>query len=1367
MLTSNIAVKGMNTDVLEKFQEEGTYRFALNAVLETSDGDIRGISNETGNTYCAINFPTTKKIIGHALTDTDDIILFLFDPLTLRPAHEIGSYNPNSCLYTSIAKGECLNFKLENQINAIFRVKDGCTKYLYFTDNLNPYRVVNLSDTKDWVSNGNIISCSKIKYSRDFKVPKVSGTNAGIYKTGVSDTGGSLPYGTYSFAVRLIDYDGNPTDWLNFTRYFPIGYGSQENLLDHKTYHAYTAGANVKEEIGYKPISNKSISLDVSNLDTEFKQYQVAVIKRTSISGAISGVDILEPKYILNPSNLPTITDSFVYTGNDSEINTQSSIEALFAETVKLDRVASHTQADNRLFVGGVKQTPKDYKGFQRHASSIKTQYATDPTGFPNEESKNASGYQEFSGFMHDEVYSFGIVYIFKDGEHSPVFHIPGRPKDITTAALARNPHIVDANPLDSHTLVGDANIIEPTINKRWQVYNTFTRDALDVTGYMGYYEVSNTYPTYNNTCDTHADGYWGRDFTGALVTGNIRHHRMPDFSAKPDTEIFYHRTCGVRFTMANDYPSSDIVGHYYVTGDRSGGDKTILDAGVINGPNGAGILNIELFQRIGISFTPNKDYIYLSNKTQFLEELPTGSYIKVQHNLPTQSFVQNYATATDVLRYGKTISPAVTSKIFVNGVPTNTNLANFNYKLLDSKLILKNNKYLDPQVPGSGLPGTTGDTVNTINGLNIKNDSNSINFGVLSLDRDIVDYGDTRILRASIKTLKDVFVNLYSIRYKKTSNNFVTKQTGTTLVTSIFAGDIISTTTMYAENKAYEATAGDIGMRYNAMSFLTESEINTSFVLSDDKYDGQYSIYKGGYTIENASADNLLEYLSSKLYKEGDAIGYHYETSIRSKAYDYYQPDKIYLSLPPDYDICSKCFDEDFPNRIYYSEPDTQEATQDFYRTIRPNNYKDLDGYIGRITDMFTFRDNLYVLTTNSCVYLPYRPQSIQTNEGGLYIGTGEVLSLPPKQLKTTDYAFGGTSHFKSRVLTEYGALYVDDISARPFLLNEGLSDLSLAGMRNFFQEEGYLTLVKQFNSKGITFPNYSTSSPIGVGYITTYEPRFKRAIIHKKDFKITDNYINLFASGTNITTINTLWWDGVRFVYNNELGVRSYPVLTDPLFFENKSFTVSYSFITNSFVSFHSYLPEYMFNNYRNIFSNSLYKHEGDYQRFYGRKYDFIVDYINVLNPKEIKTFSHVSIRNRTYYNGFKDTTFDRALIYNSHQTSGVMYLDKDKAFDLSPANLYTPIKTADDTYRISGIRDNTVSNANPIWDSSWNIKQFSYYIDKMPNIANIDINQSLFTRQRFKDYYLGLRLFYNPVKNEKIVVDIIDTEYSNRNR
>jgi len=48
-LTSNTFSRGMNQDIHPKFQPEGTYRMALNAIIESSDGDLSTITNELGN----------------------------------------------------------------------------------------------------------------------------------------------------------------------------------------------------------------------------------------------------------------------------------------------------------------------------------------------------------------------------------------------------------------------------------------------------------------------------------------------------------------------------------------------------------------------------------------------------------------------------------------------------------------------------------------------------------------------------------------------------------------------------------------------------------------------------------------------------------------------------------------------------------------------------------------------------------------------------------------------------------------------------------------------------------------------------------------------------------------------------------------------------------------------------------------------------------------------------------------------------------------------------------------------------------------------------------------------------------------------
>ena len=136
-----VFTKGMNQDVLPKFQEEGTYRFALNAVLETELDGSQYIANEESNTLCAINTPNAKVLIGSALTNTDETVLFYFDP---AGDHEIGIINPDTCAYTQVIHGECLNFSDAKPINALVKIRNGCDRVVYFTDNYNKYRVLNL-----------------------------------------------------------------------------------------------------------------------------------------------------------------------------------------------------------------------------------------------------------------------------------------------------------------------------------------------------------------------------------------------------------------------------------------------------------------------------------------------------------------------------------------------------------------------------------------------------------------------------------------------------------------------------------------------------------------------------------------------------------------------------------------------------------------------------------------------------------------------------------------------------------------------------------------------------------------------------------------------------------------------------------------------------------------------------------------------------------------------------------------------------------------------------------------------------------------------------------------------------------------------
>ena len=86
-------------------------------------------------------------------------------------------------------------------------------------------------------------------------------------------------------------------------------------------------------------------------------------------------------------------------------------------------------------------------------------------------------------------------------------------------------------------------------------------------------------------------------------------------------------------------------------------------------------------------------------------------------------------------------------------------------------------------------------------------------------------------------------------------------------------------------------------------------------------------------------------------------------------------------------------------------------------------------------------------------------------------------------------------------------------------------------------------------------------------------------------------------------------------------------------------------------------------------------------------------------------------------------------------------------------------------DNKWRINDLRDYTIDNTQPVWSNSWIDISSDYWIDKIPN--NIDYSKPLFNIKRFRDYYLGVRLFTNNSNNYKFNTDIIQTYTANRIR
>ena len=583
-LASNIPAMGMNQDAHPKFQPQGTYRSALNAVLESVSGDVPSMSNEIGNIEVAEGYPASKKIIGHRLLDDGTTVVFLFDPSTSRPSHEIGFFDPQKKTYTTYKAAECLNFSADHYINPIYRLKNGCERVVYFTDNYNTYRVINLDRPEYYGPGTSLTSCDKLKYSRDIYQP--------TFQLEVLPSGGEILPGTLFFGIRFLDESFNPSDWTLLSHSVPI-IADTESATQPMFYNGATANSS---EVGYSTTS-KAVQVTVTDVDTRYIYAQLAVVKYQASSGALSGIDVLAPVPIEQTGG-PLTTISYLYTGSVSQVTEQTSLDEILSSRLRIDRVGTHEQKDGRLFPANITQTVKDYSSFQRHASSIEVQWEESSTVVFDKEgtsdsygfSKTVDFYNGAGHFMADEVYALGIVYVWNDGEVSPAFPIPGRPMfDNSDDSFGLNPYIsTNKDEWDSYDVTGDPNIYNDGKTLRWQVYNTCT-EANPTNRYMGYYETSTTYPDIE-ICDDHPDGYWGRDWTGALIVPGvtkIRHHKMPMRpavdAADPDFPMIRNTNFGIKFIMTDEYPHEDIIGHYYVYGDRTN-DKTILDKGTFGG---------------------------------------------------------------------------------------------------------------------------------------------------------------------------------------------------------------------------------------------------------------------------------------------------------------------------------------------------------------------------------------------------------------------------------------------------------------------------------------------------------------------------------------------------------------------------------------------------------------------------------------------------------------------------------------------------------------------------------------------------------------------------------------------------------------
>ena len=274
---------------------------------------------------------------------------------------------------------------------------------------------------------------------------------------------------------------------------------------------------------------------------------------------------------------------------------------------------------------------------------------------------------------------------------------------------------------------------------------------------------------------------------------------------------------------------------------------------------------------------------------------------------------------------------------------------------------------------------------------------------------------------------------------------------------------------------------------------------------------------------------------------------------------------ENTFTHLPPDWD--GKLCYTHYPFRAIYS--DSQNTDSDnrvnswlTYRALSyfdfPQNYGaliSLDGIqnraiLARFENKSLMYDNLLTIDTSN-------PQAA-------YVGNPNMFrKSPPIDFAETDLGYVGSQN-KLFLKIPNGQLTIDAKRGQVFLIRgtqvEELSKFG-SGMNRFFTDHLAFEILRYF-------PNVDTDNHFnGVGLHVVYDSKFDRLIITKLDYIPLDNDIKY-------DSINREYYINENI---NGLIIKTIINLKDPDYFCNKSWTLSFNMITNSWISFHSYIPNF----------------------------------------------------------------------------------------------------------------------------------------------------------------------------------------------
>jgi hypothetical protein len=475
---------------------------------------------------------------------------------------------------------------------------------------------------------------------------------------------------------------------------------------------------------------------------------------------------------------------------------------------------------------------------------------------------------------------------------------------------------------------------------------------------------------------------------------------------------------------------------------------------------------------------------------------------------------------------------------------------------------------------------------------------------------------------------------------------------------------------------------------------FYVESEVNLAYRDWEDDFTRRH--------YDPQRYTDLSMMFRSDIIKSGNYYKYDYSLSIN----------KLFNSqitwgelLPRDYDpnVAAECYTYR-PNRVIYSLQQQDNSKEDNWRVFLANNYRDFPNRVTVIKSI-NATGALFMMNDRS-------PQVFLGEEQLKMDGTGAVISIGDGNLFNQNgqlrsivnadrsYEYGSCQSKFAHIGTVYGVFWISQNQGKVFQYSGNINEISRDGMKYWFAKYLPSELLK-------VYPNYPLfDNPVkGVGVQMIYDNTNEVIYITKKDYKpkITDL---LYDTG------------GFYKLLNN---VKTYFPFSNPLAWEDASWTISYDPKSKAWISFHDWKPTFLLpgkNHFMSVNSNSIWKHNMRcdlFCNYYNTSYPFEVEFISSTGQQvtTVRNMEYI-LETYKYHNDcadkfhILDENFDQAIVYNSEQISGLLELNlKSKN---NPLNMLTYPQVGPLSIKILYSKEEQKYRFNQFWDITKNRGEFS---------------------------------------------------------